>query len=325
MISYKLGTVEASEALIKDLYLDLRSKVNAWSKITNQTPQARMGYIGQHLVSIVTGYPGGKSGARGYDLIMENNSYGEIKTCYRVDQLGSCNQCGAVVSSLETSCAACHSTSINRKDDSKWLISLRNETEFEKVIEPTRYYFVLFEFENLNDTTNNNIIASIWEVDPKNKGFAYCMIDYYLNIRTNSTSKAPFNMWPYRLKFLLTKPILIYRSRIKEDGTIDTMIFPTMGNSYTDVLEPLPTYSRADTITLDAIHKVLNNLGIETSALPKNKRTCLQLLEKLRTKNNIDNDTLCDALADAIYLPLILPQKASIPDVIKQQFSDLNP
>lgn len=44
MLNYTLGTIEASEALIKDLYIDLRAKVNAWSKITQQTPQARMGY-----------------------------------------------------------------------------------------------------------------------------------------------------------------------------------------------------------------------------------------------------------------------------------------
>lgn len=33
MLNYTLGTIEASEALIKDLYIDLRAKVNAWSKI----------------------------------------------------------------------------------------------------------------------------------------------------------------------------------------------------------------------------------------------------------------------------------------------------
>ena len=77
MLNYTLGTIEASEALIKDLYIDLRAKVNAWSKITQQTPQARMGYVGQHLVSVVTGYPGGKSGARGYDLIALTESVDE--------------------------------------------------------------------------------------------------------------------------------------------------------------------------------------------------------------------------------------------------------
>lgn len=214
MLNYTLGTIEASEALIKDLYIDLRAKVNAWSKITQQTPQARMGYVGQHLVSVVTGYPGGKSGARGYDLVIDDERHGEIKTCYRVDQLGSCNACGAVVSSLETECAVCRSTSINRKDDSKWLIAIRNNDEFAKLLDPYRYYFVLFEFESIYDSNNNDIIASIWEVDPKSKGFAYCMIDYYLNIRSQSTSKAPFNMWPHMLKFALTEPTLIYRSKI---------------------------------------------------------------------------------------------------------------
>lgn len=131
MLNYTLGTIEASEALIKDLYIDLRAKVNAWSKITQQTPQARMGYVGQHLVSVVTGYPGGKSGARGYDLVIDDERHGEIKTCYRVDQLGSCNACGAVVSSLETECAVCRSTSINRKDDSKWLIAIRTMTSLQ--------------------------------------------------------------------------------------------------------------------------------------------------------------------------------------------------
>lgn len=106
-----------------------------------------MGYVGQHLVSVVTGYPGGKSGARGYDLVIDDERHGEIKTCYRVDQLGSCNACGAVVSSLETECAVCGSTSINRKDDSKWLIAIRNNDEFAKLLDPYRYYFVLFEFE----------------------------------------------------------------------------------------------------------------------------------------------------------------------------------
>ena len=52
----KQRIIEIVNRLINDLYLDLRRKVNYWSEITNQTPQARMGYIGQHLVSVVTGY-----------------------------------------------------------------------------------------------------------------------------------------------------------------------------------------------------------------------------------------------------------------------------
>jgi hypothetical protein len=60
----QLGTVEASEQLIQELYIELKRKVNDWASVTHQTSQARMGYVGQHLVSVVTGYPGGRSGAR---------------------------------------------------------------------------------------------------------------------------------------------------------------------------------------------------------------------------------------------------------------------
>ena len=92
---------ELSEKLIYDLYIDLRKKIFEWSALTNQTPQARMGYVGQHLVSIVTGFGGSKSGARGYDIIFRRYLYGEIKTCYRVDQLGKCKDCGWEVSAKE--------------------------------------------------------------------------------------------------------------------------------------------------------------------------------------------------------------------------------
>lgn len=225
---YKLGTIEATNTLIKDLYLDLKAKVNKWSKITNQTPQARMGYVGQHLVSVVTGYVGGKSGGRGYDLNINNNEYAEIKTCYRVDQLGKCKECGTAVSSLESYCSNCRSDNIERKDDSKWLITMKTDKDFSEILDPTFYYFVLFEFEDLNSINNKNIYVKIWRINPKNKGFAYAMIDYYLNIRSNSVSKAPFNMWPYSLKFLLCKPELIYYSVIKQDNVIETLVFPDL-------------------------------------------------------------------------------------------------
>ena len=320
MLNYELGTIEASEALIKDLYIDLRNKVNAWSEITQQTPQARMGYIGQHLVSVVTGYPGGKSGARGYDLIISPSEHGEIKTCYRVDQLGSCNKCSAVVSSLETSCSACGSDDINRKDDSKWLISIRTDDEFAKILNPHVYYFVLFEYEDLSNTAQSNIIASIWEVNPKTKGFAYCMIDYYLNIKDN----APFNMWPYMIKFALTNPKLIYRSKISASGEIRTEVFPILGNEYYDEIKPLPIYSSSQTITADHVKKLIKRIDDSERVTGLNKKKLLGKLEELRQQHGITNLALCDMLAEEIYLPKIQPKKAQIPTTIKALFAELS-
>ena len=161
----RLGDLASSEQLIQDLYIDLRRRINAWAATTKQTAQARMGYVGQHLVSIVTGYPGGRSGARGKDLIISEIEYGEIKTCYRVDQLGKCKECGSVVAAIEQQCPECHSANIQRNDDSKWLISIRNEDEYSLIIEPAAYFLVLFDFTDLNNP--HTIRASIWEVKPE--------------------------------------------------------------------------------------------------------------------------------------------------------------
>lgn len=323
MSKYELGTIEASEQLIKDLYINLRNKVNAWSKITCQTPQARMGYIGQHLVSVVTGFPGGKSGARGYDLVMNNGEYGEIKTCYRVDQLGQCGDCGAVVSSLEKECSSCGSKNIIRKDDSKWLISIQHAQELSEIADPKSYYFVLFEFEDITNYDNDNIIASIWEVDPKCKGFTYCMIDYYYNIRVKSKSKAPFNMWPYNLKFKLTNPKLIYRSVIYSDGTIETKIFPTLNNEYIDELKPLPSYASSKTLTSDVISSVIKMIS-PTDSTAGNKNELLDRLERLRRDNVISNKALCDMLSDALYRPYIEIQRDNLPMHLLAYYDELS-
>ena len=227
------------------------------------------------------------------------------------------------VSSLETECAVCRSTSINRKDDSKWLIAIRNNDEFAKLLDPYRYYFVLFEFESIYDSNNNDIIASIWEVDPKSKGFAYCMIDYYLNIRSQSTSKAPFNMWPHMLKFALTEPTLIYRSKITNDGNIITDVFPSKNNTYSDVLLPLSSYSGSTTISVANIKNVIKKYSPSARVNGLNKEKLLQLLEDIRKTNNITNADLCNKFADEIYLPKIVLKKADIPLSLRSQFIDL--
>lgn len=309
--------IEVVNQLINDLYLDLRKKVNYWSEITEQTPQARMGYIGQHLVSIVTGYKGGKSGARGYDLIIPTNSYGEIKTCYRVDQLGKCLDCGKPVSAIENCCSFCKSENIKRGDDSKWLLTIKKYEDLEKMIEPLSYYFVLFEFDKDNI---NDIDIDILEVNPKNFGFALCMLDYYFNIRENSSSKAPFNMWPHQLKFYLTKPKKIYSSVIKEDNTIQTNVFLPDTNKSDRV--KFSTFANANTFTLDNLNSVISKFSI----LVENK------LDKLNILNNIDKwlelnddkyEMFVDELAKSIYIPLIKNYKDKIPkeyfNIIKEE------
>lgn len=312
--------IEMANLLIKDLYINLRKKVNYWSTITNQTPQARMGYIGQHLVSIVTGYPGGKSGARGYDLVIDSNDknniiYGEIKTCYRVDQLGKCLKCNNGVSSLEKVCSLCGSKNIKRNDDSKWLITMNQKDDLILTFEPKYYYFVLFEFQDINNPENNNIVATIWKVKTDEPGFLLCMLDYYYNILSKCSSNAPFNMWPHMLKFHLTKPIKIYESIIYENDTIETLLLNNE-NNIEDKLLDLENYARATNLSINVINKIYQLLNIQ---IPNNKSK-KDLLKNLSSKTTqFTNSELADIISYALYYDNLQPHIEEMPKIIKDK------
>jgi hypothetical protein len=305
---YRLGTVQAAEQLLTDLYVDLRRRLRAWAEITHQTAQARMGYVGQHLVSAVTGYPGGKSGARGHDLILPDGKFSEIKTCSRVDQLGKCGACGAAVLTLEEECAACGSPEVVRKDDSKWLIGIRNDDELRRLLDPMLYYLVLFDFEDF--TTAETVRASIYTIDPRAPGFALCMIDYYYNVRAKSTSKAPHNLWPFRLKFDLMRPLLIYRSLVRTDDTIETVLFPGRDALQPHVVAPLPEYSRTTSFTRDAAARVARKLGLDGS---EGKKRLLERLQEEVLRRELPNDELADLMATELYRELIEPHLRVLP------------
>ncbi len=307
---YELGTVEASETLIYDLYISLRQRVRAWAAVTNQTAQARMGYIGQHLASVVTGLSGGRSGARGKDLLLPDGGFAEIKTCYRVDQLGKCNSCHAVVASIEEECPKCGSKDLQRNDDSKWLIGIRNEDEFRRILDPQFYVLVLFDFIDL--ATPDTIRASIWRVETKIPGFAYCVIDYRLNIQAKSASKAPFNLWPYQLKFDLMRPLLIYRSLIRKDDRVETLVFPGRDKPEHNGLKPLPTYTRSTNLTTEKTRLFAEILGVRHGR-SDTKNDLLRRIQDLIDRETFDLNFVIDALAYALYMPDIKLRLPKLP------------
>lgn len=309
-----LGDVASSEALIRELYIDLRRRINAWAAITKQTAQARMGYVGQHLVSIATGHPGGRSGARGKDLVISSTEYAEIKTCYRVDQLGACLDCGAVVASIEFECSACNSSNVVRKDDSKWLISIRTQFEYDHILEPKSYYLVLFEFVDIWNP--DTIRASIWQVNPLSPGFAYAMIDYYGNIKSKSVSGAPFNLWPYSLKFELMRPRLIYRSYIKSDDSISTEIFPGRDAPVEDTMIDLVEFSRARNLTAAKINVAAERMGL--LAVPVGaKRMMIEALMLRVQEAGLSAGVLADSLAYCLYRPDIDKFFSELPELLR--------
>ncbi|MCZ0931712.1 MAG: MamI family restriction endonuclease [Oligoflexia bacterium] len=314
--SNRLGDLSSSEQLIRDLYIDLRKKVNYWASQTKQTAQARMGYVGQHLVSVVTGYSGGKSGARGKDLILNADDYAEIKTCYRVDQLGKCLDCHSVVASIELKCAYCNSENIERKQDSKWLLSIRNDDEFEKILEPKFYYLVLFDLQNIKNP--NKIRASIWKVDSHNIGFVYCMIDYYLNIRSKSKSKAPFNLWPFQLKFYLMLPKLIYRSYIL-DNNIKTEIFHKEDHII-DFPKPFHSYSSASNLTKEKVIEFAQSIGFEGNKDLDKKELILQVDTFMKDSGGFNEQRVMQ-LAKSLYYRDIKEHMRKIPKKFRKFIS----
>jgi len=308
------NTPEFAAQLLRDLYVSLRRNLQRWAEVTHQTPQPRMGYVGQHLVSVVTGLPGGRSGARGDDLKLPNDKAAEIKCCYRVDQLGICKLCGAKVASIEKMCPniECKSREIIRKDDSKWLLSPKSEQELRELFVPIRYYFVLFEFVDLSAA--DDIDVKIFTVDPTSLGFSLCMIDYYFNIRAKSKSSAPFNLWPHSLKFAMMKPELIYWSVIKPDDSIETKLFPGIDAAQSIQIGTLDGYVNSDTLNDDAIDELVDLMQVKTNdlVLPKTKRKrreiILKRIQDTRVRKNWSNNDLANSLARAIYRDRISTQ-----------------
>lgn len=133
----------------------------------------------------------------------------------------------------------------------------------------------------------------------------------------------PKAMWPHMLKFALTEPTLIYRSKITNDGNIITDVFPSKNNTYSDVLLPLSSYSGSTTISVANIKNVIKKYSPSARVNGLNKEKLLQLLEDIRKTNNITNADLCNKFADEIYLPKIVLKKADIPLSLRSQFIDL--
>ena len=120
----------------------------------------------------------------------------------------------------------------------------------------------------------------------------------------------------------MTKPKLIYKAVITSGGEINTLIFPSFNNAQQDILKPLHEYSRATTITLGAITRVISRLTDHTFC-GTSKRVALEYLEQFREKHAVSNEALCDLFAEEIYLPLIIPVKNMIPTEIKSKYSEL--
>ena len=160
------NNIEQIVKFLQDLIIKPRVDIRYWSEITKQTPTLKIGYIGQHLSSLILGMEGGRTGARGHDIIDGT----EVKSCTKVDQSDKCKDCGERLMRSETVCFNCGSENIKRNDDSKWLFSIRSLDELNQYKQLDRVFLLISDYPNFRDNDFTSVRFEAFEIYPKMKG-----------------------------------------------------------------------------------------------------------------------------------------------------------
>lgn len=207
---------------LQDLIIKPRVDIRYWSEITKQTPTLKIGYIGQHLSSLILGMEGGRTGARGHDIIDGT----EVKSCTKVDQSDKCKDCNERLMRSETVCFNCGSENIKRNDDSKWLFSIRSLEELNQYKQLDRVFLLISDYPYFRENDFTSVRFEAFEIYPKNermKNFNHLIDNHYNNIylpKINNGQKTnPMNLHPYMIQFYLCNPIKIFSCIIKDIDT----------------------------------------------------------------------------------------------------------
>lgn len=266
--------------LLEELVVQPRVKAHEWSDLTKQSPALKIGYIGQYLASLVLGMEGSRSAARGMDIVDGT----EVKTCYKVDQVDECKVCGHRVMRSESECPSCQSSDILRRNDSKWLFSVRNEEELKNLENTNRILLTLFDFPNFEEGDYSDIRIESFEIYPKNKRMCHFkeMLErhYYKSYlpKIKADQKAnPMNLHPHSLDFYLCNPIKVFSAIIKNVDSpkykIDIKKYITPRTNRTN----LPSVDMPISILYKKEKKALfDKLGVEVTEVNESQRKFIQ-------------------------------------------------
>ena len=259
---------------VNEIIITPKHALTKWAKITNQTPAAKIGYIGQHLISIITGVPGTGTGARGNDLADGS----EIKSCNKIDQVDKCNDCGSRVLRIESKCSVCGSKKIERKNDSKWLFGVRDEHELKQYLNMDRIVLLLMDYPKFEEGDYKDIRISVFEIYPKEDRmsvFGNLLSNHYYNIYTpklkDNKKTNPMNLHPWSFQFYKCNPIKIFECIIKNIDTSPTIIIEedtyikplqVRGNN----LKPLPMPSTL--LKKNEWEEMISKVNYKTDILP---------------------------------------------------------
>ncbi|MBA2749342.1 MAG: MamI family restriction endonuclease [Tatlockia sp.] len=288
--------LENIEQLLHELVLQPRINALKWSDITKQTPNIKIGYPGQHLASLITGIPGDRTGARGHDLIDGS----EVKSCSRIDQLDKCRDYKAPVARVETNCSECDSSNIERKDDSKWLFTIKSEKDLVVLTKQVeRVLLIISDYPNFEAQDYDTLrfqSFEIWTRSERHSKFKEILTNYYQNIyllnknKSPHTTPAPQNFWPCKYQFYLCNPILTFSCTITNASLIpkieiESYIEPHLDRStIPSILMPLKILKKEER---SLIAQKANLSGIDNlpEYIDENLRKYLSLRLTLPTKS----------------------------------------
>lgn len=267
----KLITINTSQALVEQFIAEVilapRLSALEWSKITKQSPGLKIGYPAQHIASLLTGVEGRRTAARGDDLADGS----EVKGCNRVDQLDTCKKCGEKVLRSEKACWSCGATEIARKDDSKWLFTLKSQEELDLYLKKIpRVLMILLDYPAFEMGDFETLSIKAFEIWPSaSDNFCTLLDDYYNKIYLEHIKKnpnktpAPKNFWPYSFQFYMCKPVKIFECTIEdvnEAPKISTQLFvPPQADRSTLTPEGMPI----ELLTNDEIEALIESAGEE--------------------------------------------------------------
>lgn len=130
-------------------------------------------------------------------------------------------------------CAACGSRNINRKNDSKWLFTIRSESDLNTLVnnpDLDRIILILDDYPGFSESNFSDIRIQVYEIYPKkerHKRFKELMTNYYHSIylehkkRDPDKTPAPKNFWPDQYQFYMCNPLLVFEATIRNADSND--------------------------------------------------------------------------------------------------------
>lgn len=304
------NNIDLIREFLEEIVVAPRSLLRKWAGITKQTPAVKLGYIGQHLASLITGVPGTGTGARGDDLADGS----EVKSCNKIDQADKCKDCNERVMRFENRCSNCGSINIERKNDSKWLFTIRDEHELNQYLNMDRVVLLLMDYPGFDDNDFNDIRISCFEIYPKEQRmsvFGDLIRNHYENNylpKANAGLKTnPMNLHPFSFQFYKCNPVQIFSCVIKNIDTEPEILIDE--NSYVTPETPRESMMPSLLIPSSLLKKnewaiMLDNADYDNEILPlMSEKMPIEQMKRLKLADKVSALPLLDEKLRS-YIPL---------------------